>query len=147
MDEIEQNQDDILFEMLKECKTLPNFLDQVFGFLQRRTDFYHIATEPNAVVGLPEGLAEKLIKHTFYKWKPQTSDCQTIYTSTDIPTCGEEIVVAECEVVNERRKPCDFSFVKSEYYNGAMYRNYSWSQTILEVHVVIRGSKNVTKKI
>lgn len=31
-----RNHDDMLFEMLKECKTLPNFLDEVFGFLQRR---------------------------------------------------------------------------------------------------------------
>lgn len=31
-----QRFDDILFSILKDCKTLPVFLDNVFGFLSRR---------------------------------------------------------------------------------------------------------------
>ncbi|XP_018561793.1 nudC domain-containing protein 3 [Anoplophora glabripennis] len=148
------NHDNVLFEMLKECKTLPNFLAEVFGFLQRRTDFYIVANEPNAAVGLPEGLAEKLVRHTFYKCKPQPTEA--VYNDIDIPTATEETVVTNSEEMNEvtsttddlyisETKPHD-TFSKSEFYNGAVHDNYCWSQTILEVNIVVLVPENVTKK-
>ncbi|KAJ8913202.1 hypothetical protein NQ315_016144 [Exocentrus adspersus] len=151
----DSNHDDMLFEMLKQCKTLPNFLDDVFGFLQRRTDFYVVADEPNAAVGLPEGLAEKLIRHTFYKWKPHP--VETVYSDVDIPTVTEETVVSNSEEIDQvtsttddlnllESKPQTYTFNKPEYFNGAVYEDYCWSQTILEVNISVRVPENVTSK-
>lgn len=119
-----------------------------------RTDFYVVANEPNAAVGLPEGLGEKLMRHTFYKWKPQAVDA--VYNDIDIPTATEETVVTNSEEVNEvtsttndldilEIEPRD-KFSKSEFYNGAVYDNYCWSQTILEVNLIVIVPDNVTKK-
>lgn len=165
------NHDNMLFEMLKECKTLPNFLEEVFGFLQRRqlfeifyevmnnyiffrTDFYVVANEPNSAVGLPEGLAEKLVRHTFYKWKLQSSEA--VYDDIDIPTATEETVVTNSEEMNEvtstsgdlyiTENKLHDTFSKSEFYNGAVYDNYCWSQTILEVNIVVLVPDNITIK-
>ncbi|KAG5872571.1 hypothetical protein JTB14_020963 [Gonioctena quinquepunctata] len=115
--------DDMLFEMLRQCKTLPNFLDEIFGFLQRRTDFYHVAKEPNAAVGLPEGLAENLLRHTFHKWKPQYPEI--LYADNDIPAAIEETVVCSSDDINEVTSATEelsidniSEFTSSEYYNG-----------------------------
>ncbi|XP_023027882.2 nudC domain-containing protein 3 isoform X1 [Leptinotarsa decemlineata] len=145
------NHDDMLFEMLKECKTLPQFLDEIFGFLQRRTDFYSISDEPNAAVGLPEGLAENLVKHTFHKWKPHTSEM--IYTGQEIPVSSEETVKIGDEIVNEvistTKEPNangDCSFSNSECYNGSRFDNYCWSQNITDIDIVIKIPEGVRKK-
>ncbi|CAG9813240.1 unnamed protein product [Phaedon cochleariae] len=148
-------QDNILFELLKECKTLPNFLDQIFGFLQRRTDFYHVANELDAVVGLPEGLAEKLVRYSFYKWKPQIQKKE--YSEKDIPIAEEEIIVPEIEhseptvseVVGATKKVGlnhDCPFTDSESYNGSKFDNYCWSQTIAEIDLIIKIPDKISRK-
>ncbi|CAH1098502.1 unnamed protein product [Psylliodes chrysocephalus] len=135
--------DDMLFEMLKECKTLPNFLEEVFGFLQRRTDFYHVAKEPNSPVGLPEGLVEKLVRHTFYKFKPVGSEIirknQINITKKAITEISEVI----SEIKDERE---EFSFSKSECYNGSVFENYCWSQTVTDIDIIVKIPKNCTTK-
>ncbi|XP_072397245.1 nudC domain-containing protein 3 [Diabrotica undecimpunctata] len=149
----ESNHDDMLFEMLRDCKTLPKFLDDIFGFLQRRTDFYHVSKEENATVGLPEGLAEKLVRHTFLKWKPVSPDI--IYTPNEIPVSTEETVVSFTEDLDQVSSTTkdeledgveEFSFSKSEYYNGAVFEHYCWSQSITEIDVIVRIPKDVSTK-
>lgn len=166
--------DDVLFNVLKECKTLPVFLDQIFGFLQRRTDFYHVTKDPNSPVGLPEGLAESLIKHTFFKWKPK-NDYETSVLNDEIPPAvANEVTISSEEegdrvckymenvkidkeasnqpIVESSRTNCsskttpDLGFTISESYNGAVYGNYCWSQTIVDVDITLKVPENVTSK-
>ncbi|CAH1986314.1 unnamed protein product [Acanthoscelides obtectus] len=147
--------DDTLFEMLKECKTLPNFLDAIFGFLNRRTDFYHIASDPKAAVGLPEGLAEKIAQSAFFKWKMKPPET---VRPDDIPADGEEVIISD-EVMEEAANSSedkqtapklpinsDCQFSKSDYYNGAAFDNYCWSQTITDVDVIVKLPENVSRK-
>ncbi|EFA05128.1 nudC domain-containing protein 3 [Tribolium castaneum] len=127
--------DDLLFAMLKECKTLPIFLNHIFGFLNRRTDFYHIATDPNCPVGLPPGLAEQTVKQIFYKWKPDDKTVEKPPTPPDTPSASKP-----------KKQPPDPKFTPSDSYNGATYEHYSWSQTLLEVDVVAKIPENTTAK-
>ncbi|XP_056641361.1 nudC domain-containing protein 3 [Diorhabda sublineata] len=141
-----KNFDNILFEMLKECRTLPNFLDNIFGFLQRRTDFYHIAKDEHASIGLPDGLAEKLVRHTFLKFKPDKK-----YTSNDIPVSKEEVVAESSIDIDEvtsttTEESTELTFTKSDYYNGGIFNNYCWSQTIKEVDVTVKVPQNINRK-
>jgi len=164
--------DEVLFNMLKECKTLPAFLDEIFGFLQRRTDFYHIATDPNSPVGLPKGLAESLVKHTFLKWKPENKDEITIMQEHEIPPAiVEEIVVSADEELTDQMERVDIvekasnlnakpvvpdlvsnrtctnsDFTNSECYNGAVFENYCWSQTIGDIDITVKVPENVKSK-
>ncbi|VEN47456.1 unnamed protein product [Callosobruchus maculatus] len=153
--------DDMLFEMLKECKTLPNFLDAIFGFLSRRTDFYHIANEPNSAVGLPEGFAEKIAQHAFFKWKSGTNNLETVCKPEDIPAVSEELVISDevmqeipCaakesknqHIASKVSKNSEHRFSKSDYYNGAAYDNYCWSQTITDVDVIVKLPEKIGRK-
>lgn len=57
---LKEKHDNLLMEILRETKNPPEFLDAVFGFLNRRTDFFHLYDE-NTKVGLPPGMASKII--------------------------------------------------------------------------------------
>jgi len=130
--------DERLFEVLKECRTLPNFLDSIFGFLYRRTDFYIESTPNNASpVGLPKDCAESLVKDKFFKWKMQhNSSGDTAKPPQLIPKNHQ----------NNLSVTKQSNFTSSDSYNGAVYDNYSWSQTLTDVDINVKIPENVTSK-
>lgn len=111
--------------------------------------------DSNTTVGLPCGLAEQLVKHTFCKWKPNS---EYLYESQDIPAVVEETVIADTFVENSGEIKDDVininpqvletpnMFTNSEAYNGAIFNDYCWSQTITDVEITIRIPENVIKK-
>ncbi|KAJ3646023.1 hypothetical protein Zmor_023634 [Zophobas morio] len=134
--------DDLLFSMLRECKTLPIFLNRIFGFLNRRTDFYQTATDQNCPVGLPPGLAEQTVKQIFYKWKPaEKISCDENKEEPAKP-------LKEPSTPTVTLKPCKVSdkFTTADSYNGATYDNYSWSQSLKEIDIIIKVPENKTSK-
>jgi len=60
-DKMLQAYDNALLGILQNEAGLEQFLDVMFGFLGRRTDFYHIMTEPKQRYGFPPGVAEKMV--------------------------------------------------------------------------------------
>ncbi|KAF5290362.1 hypothetical protein FQA39_LY14745 [Lamprigera yunnana] len=125
--------DETLFSILKDCKTLPNFLNVIFGFLKRRTDFYCLATDLNSGIGLPEGWAEYFVKKAFTKWKVE-----------DVPLNVKDTTIKT--VPQTSMKECVPHFTTSESYNGATYENYTWSQSINDVNVIVKLPQDVTAK-
>ena len=53
--------DNALMGILQNCVKLPQFLDVVFSFLARRTDFYLIMEHERAKMGFPVGVAEGMV--------------------------------------------------------------------------------------
>lgn len=53
--------DSPLLGILQDCVKLPQFLDSIFSFLARRTDFYVIMEHEKAKMGFPPGVAEGMI--------------------------------------------------------------------------------------
>ena len=53
--------DHALLAILQNCVKLPNFLDAIFSFLARRTDFYVIMKHDRAKMGFPPGVAESMV--------------------------------------------------------------------------------------
>lgn len=53
--------DHALMAILQNCVKLPNFLDAIFSFLARRTDFYVIMHHERARMGFPPGVAESMV--------------------------------------------------------------------------------------
>lgn len=102
------------------------------------------------------GLAEKLVKDTFYKWKPKDLSieanvpeavAETVVETSCIEDLTTEINTSsgtELEIVPNEKRELDFS--SSECYNGAVYENYSWSQTISEIDVIVKVPPNITTK-
>lgn len=53
--------DAALMGILQDCVKLPQFLDTVFSFLARRTDFYVIMEHEKAKMGFVPGVAEGMV--------------------------------------------------------------------------------------
>jgi len=53
--------DDALMGILQNCGKLQPFLDAVFSFLARRTDFYILMHHDKAKMGFPPGVAESMV--------------------------------------------------------------------------------------
>lgn len=131
----------------RELKFFCVFLHYCF-----RTDFYLVSEDPNSAVGLPDGLAEKLIKHTFYKWIPKSD---SVHEPKDIPAVTEETVISDNFEEHHDTSPneshIDMSdtnknFTCSEAYNGGLFDNYCWSQTIADIDITIKIPENCSKK-
>lgn len=110
-----------------------------------RTDFYVTASDVNSPVGLPPGLAEQVVKHSFYKWKPQEkleNEVPEAITEVEVNNSDASDTIIESPVkVNN-----DEQFTSSESYNGAVYDNYSWSQTISDLDIIVKVPENVSRK-
>ena len=58
---MEQRNDDMLFNVTQQAGNgVQGLLDSVFGFLQRRTDFFY-EMEPGDNMGFPPGVAESMV--------------------------------------------------------------------------------------
>ena len=53
--------DDILMGILQHCEQVEPFLDAVFSFLARRTDFFQVMHDRSDKMGFPPGVAEKIV--------------------------------------------------------------------------------------
>ena len=53
--------DNALMGILHDCGKLQPFLDAVFSFLARRTDFYLLMQHEKAKMGFPPGVAETMV--------------------------------------------------------------------------------------
>ncbi|XP_003487101.1 nudC domain-containing protein 3 [Bombus vosnesenskii] len=152
--------DQAFLQILQEERDITNFLDAFFGFLYRCTDFY-VESGPDQKLGFPTGTIEKLVLHSFQKWKniykfssgsdpPDTQDIiiqnndkdqdetMTIEEDSLIPQVDHEVEIETCkESMNqlghliERDRSCDS-------YNGAVRENYTWSQTISDIDVLVK---------
>ena len=58
--------DDFFFGILQNCGQVEPFLDVVFSFLARRTDFFHIMYSRDDKMGFPTGVAEKMVLQVKY---------------------------------------------------------------------------------
>ena len=66
---MEAQLDDLLVNMTQQIgKGCPGLLDQVFGFLFRRTDFFY-EMEPEDKMGFPPGVAEQMVFRHFQKYQ------------------------------------------------------------------------------
>lgn len=111
-------------------------------------------------MGLPEGWAENYVKQAFYKWKPKEKlDTEVENVPVPIPIRYEEITSTEEELevkeVNTKpsvqetdTKPVSSNqvFTHSESYNGSSFENYTWSQTIKDIDIILKVPEGTTSK-
>ncbi|CAH8465057.1 unnamed protein product [Dicrocoelium dendriticum] len=50
-------------------RKIEKFLDVIFGFLMRRTDFYHIMTPDQKKLGFPPGVSARMVIQSFERYK------------------------------------------------------------------------------
>ena len=60
--------DNLFITLAQESKGIEGLLNNFFGFLFRRTDFYYEA-DPGEKMGFPPGIAEKMLLNIFRKYQ------------------------------------------------------------------------------
>ncbi|XP_017103780.2 nudC domain-containing protein 3 [Drosophila bipectinata] len=146
-----QRNDAILMEILQDRKTITGFLDSIFGFLRRNTDFYHTKLDEKDKIGFPQGVRDQILYGAMQRHDP---DCwlQTMAAEDGIgddgevaPLAIEEITVENEEfhpmeditsVVTERKEQPTFS--PDDYRNGDIFETHCWSQTQKDVELQVK---------
>ena len=60
---IDQRNDDLLFTLTSQTgQGIDGLLNAVFGFLQRRTDFFYVMEPGDTKMGFPPGVAESMVR-------------------------------------------------------------------------------------
>ncbi|XP_030372236.1 nudC domain-containing protein 3 [Scaptodrosophila lebanonensis] len=143
--------DAMLMEILQERKTITGFLDAVFGFLRRNTDFYHTKKDADEKIGFPKGMRDKILYGAMQRYDP---DCwlQTMATNDRpnfVPPAIEEVTLETEQPQfsmptsskdSAESKP---SFLASDYKNGAVFGRHCWSQSLKELEVQLHLPKDL----
>ncbi|XP_067129639.1 nudC domain-containing protein 3 [Centruroides vittatus] len=158
--------EDALMGILHCEGEIMKFLDVIFGFLFRRTDFYKIQHNSSEKLGFPPGIPKKLVLAAFEKYHQLALKNEELYQKkmkgkdnfqdlheTEVKAQVNPEMKQKAKDLNiqediQKIKTSDLSqSIKeqsqenfqnlSECYNGAMRENYSWSQNLKEVDVKI----------
>ncbi|XP_055912113.1 nudC domain-containing protein 3 [Eupeodes corollae] len=151
-----QRFDGMLMEILQDRKTIAGFLDAIFGFLSRNTDFYYEQKNKDDKMGFPPGMKEQIVMKVLQKFDPKyryvtdtmevSPAIQEIEVTTEEDTMQTDQEVEEIsgskpepseKIVTEK----DF-FASNEFHNGACFDSYCWSQTSTEIELHIRLPEN-----
>ncbi|XP_046399258.1 nudC domain-containing protein 3 isoform X2 [Ischnura elegans] len=147
----------------EEGQVIP-FLDSLFGFLYRGTDFFRLQNEQSTKLGFPPGVAEQIVLKVLRKWETKARQDEEKYyrlrnsSADEEPNCiREEVVETEpsesdqdaktessCSIV-ETEKKWTKEPSTSDSYNGAVRKGYQWSQTISDLDVQVTVPTFVTK--
>lgn len=73
------------------------FLDAIFDFLYRRTDFYHVVSSPADKTGFPPGVAKRLVRVAFDKYnnlakekrEKEKKDAAPLVLDSEVPVATE----------------------------------------------------------
>lgn len=129
-------------QLLVECGgNLVPFLDSVFGFLYRRSDFFRLKSDKNdaeSVVGFHAGQNKNLLLAVFNKWNKFAIDEDTkdlMLAQAEVP-----IAVSEEEVVTEPSKPEAKAKPKIEEK-----KEMKWTQTSSDIEITLPVDKSVVK--
>lgn len=99
------------------------------------TDFY-IESEPGQKLGFLPGVAESLVRANFQKWQNQMSNKKNEPISCSITESSTQYNKNQ-EVAKKLSEKAPKVAQFPESYNGAVRDNYSWSQTISDIDVLI----------
>ena len=71
--------DNVFMGMLQHCGKIEPFIDVIFNFLSRRTDFFHLMHKRDDKLGFPPGVAEKMLIKIFEKYQEKVLKNDPIY--------------------------------------------------------------------
>ena len=61
---LDQRNDDLLFALTQQTNQgIDGLLNALFGFLQRRTDFYYVMEPGDTKMGFPPGVPESMVNN------------------------------------------------------------------------------------
>ncbi|XP_017118961.1 nudC domain-containing protein 3 [Drosophila elegans] len=156
-----QRNDAMLMEILQDRKTVTGFLDSIFGFLRRNTDFYHTKRNEADKIGFPKGMRDQILYGAMQRYDP---DCwlQTMTAEDEAagddgetapPAIDEVVLKSEDVVQKEDKRPIrngpepkskeQTTFSPSDYKNGDVFKTHCWSQTLKDVEIQVHLPKDL----
>ena len=156
------NFDERYSELLSECGgNLVPFLDSIFGFLSRRSDFFQLKPDGqvDSVVGFHPGQNKKLLLSVMSKWEKfaqEESEKNHKLSQADVPVAvqHEEVVSSsssnlsrnlnlnKSEKISPSHKKLE---IAGDPVNGADQGTYKWSQTTSDLEIIVLVDKLVLK--
>jgi len=161
--------DGALMSILQDCVHLPVFLESIFSFLARKTDFF-LLMEPGdttARMGFPAGDAQAMVHQAFMKFELLTRkrEADLLEIQKKQKHKEEEITKETDELPITIPQPPRPSLMKppppnsqpvkevtraaeniSDTYNGGETEKYKWSQTLTDLDVRVPVPKGTKPK-
>ena len=152
------NFDDKYSELLVECGgNLVPFLDSIFGFLYRRSDFFQVKSngQVDSVVGFHPGQNKSLLLSVMNKWEKFAKDERDKnhkLSQADVPIAinEEEVGPIESKSLNPPPNKAKASSsnrveIENDLVNGANQGAYKWSQTSNDLEITVPVDIKVVK--
>ena len=152
------NFDDKYSELLVECGgNLVPFLDSIFGFLYRRSDFFQVKSngQVDSVVGFHPGQNKTLLLSVMNKWEKFAKDERDKnhkLSQADVPIAinEEEVGPIESKSLDPPPNKAKASSshkveIESDIVNGANQGAYKWSQTSNDLEITVPVDIKVVK--
>mmetsp|Transcript_21623 Transcript_21623/g.40685 ORF Transcript_21623/g.40685 Transcript_21623/m.40685 type:complete len:305 (-) Transcript_21623:27-941(-) len=165
--------DPLLMQIAQRSGSLDVMLDNIFSFLNRKTDFYVVGDlqsfkDKTATMGFPEGEAEKLLLRSYRKYPnkrmrpnpspaapkstpnpaPKPTTQQSAQTPSP-PSSTSTTTTTATTTTTPSVTPSVKLNEKGEQIpvgNGGVTPNYYWTQTLYETTVYVKVPKNTTGK-
>jgi hypothetical protein len=143
------NNDHLFAEIANKSQSVEGLLNDFFGFLHRRTDFY---VEINATaesakkkyaMGFPKGAAESMVLTAFHKYPMKEYEEPILKESAPVPSKSTQKPSVSREVPV---KPVVVDGKQIPIGNGGVADNYFWTQTLKDITVYIDVPKETTSK-
>lgn len=163
--------DHLLLEVLQGEGQISPFLDVIFSFLYRRTDFFKILHNSTENMGFPPGYAERLVHSAFNRYHTLAVQYEEEYqrnafmekTDSDVPPALSTVEITDenciletkcnletkpkkqslCDKPSSERTQKDFQ-CSNKSHNGAQREQFCWSQNATDVDVHVMVPEHVT---
>jgi hypothetical protein len=161
----QEKYDDVLMQIAGQIGSVQGLLDNFFGFLHRKTDFYVQYTEANlnATMGFPVGVAEKMVLKCFKKYRlkdyklhegqptsredhPHVKSAVELQSNKLSPSCADQVVPTPRGSTSVNAVNSIPTGKQIPIGNGGVAENYYWTQTLNEVTVYIDAPRAMKGK-
>lgn len=172
LSEKEQRYDEMLLNILQNEGKIQPFIDNIFRFLYRRTDFYLIQEKADQAYGFPPGVSEQIVRNAFRKYDSFSKEKlkeklglrktdQVLNKTLNKPKNRVEEPQPQLkqkidELKDEEKNVSTETSHKenllrqqkifqsnSASYNGAIRDNYSWTQSIKDIDIQVKVNSNM----
>jgi len=142
-EDMKDRYDQAFLGILQNEARIEPFVDAVFSFLSRKTDFFRTLTEESRV-GFPPGVAENMIRCYFMKYNRQIKDAEKALENQKQQAPAEKSKPVKKPEVKKVPKPeppkptTQEQWQKeSDSHNGAVRDNYAWTQSFEDIDVTV----------
>lgn len=162
----EAKYDEIFLSILQQEGKIEPFLDVVFKFLYRRTDFFLIQETSDQPYGFPASVAKQIVTKTFQKYDAipkENLKKRLLNSNQDLVSKVKDKTQKPQPLEAPKQEKCakpkrselvslPISDSKDEQemfqknpssYNGAIRDNYSWTQSIKDIDVRVKINPSI----